>query len=254
MKKTRIPSPHPRIRLYEVTYISDDMPVKGYLAIPDDHKTRPGLLYLRGGIKNVGMVRIQRMIQWASEGMVVFAPFYRGNKGGQGHEDFCGHDRNDAIAAYDVMNSMPEVDSGSIHIVGFSRGAVMALFTALARDEAKTVTCWSGVSDMVLTYEERIDLRRMMKRVIGGTPTKYPERFFWRTPLSRINQLVPRLLIIHGYVDQHVSVEHAYRLNNECLRHQKDVTFWLFPMFEHQFPLKAQQRTLTRAANWMRES
>ena len=51
----------------------------------------------------------------------------------------------------------------------------MALWTAIECPTAASMVTWGGVSDMVLTYEERVDMRRMMKRVIGGTPTKYPE-------------------------------------------------------------------------------
>ena len=38
---------------------------------------------------------------------------------------------------------------------------------------------WSGVSDLAQTYEERIDLRRMMKRVIGGTPSSFRNDTFF---------------------------------------------------------------------------
>lgn len=245
-------SPNPSIQLSEITYMSQQLRVKAYLAVPQGVKKLPGLLYLRGGIKKVGMVRIERVIQWASEGMVVLAPFYRGNGGGEGREDFCGEDRYDAITAFDVLASLDHVNEHSIHIVGFSRGGTMALLAGLERSQAKTVTCWNGVSDMKLTYEERVDLRRMMKRVIGGTPNKYPERYEWRTPLFQIEQLQPKLLIIHGFLDKHVSVEHAFRLKDKCAKWGKQVDFWLYPTFEHQFPEDAQKRILTNAASWMK--
>ena len=63
-----------------------------------------------------------------------------------------------------------------VHIFGFSRGGVMALLTAIQYPEAASIVTWGGVSDMILTYEERKDLRRMMKRVIGGHLLKVPER------------------------------------------------------------------------------
>ncbi|TWI56891.1 alpha/beta hydrolase family protein [Halalkalibacter nanhaiisediminis] len=252
IEKVRIPSPHPRIHLYLVTYISDGLRVKGYLAIPQWGDKLPGLVYLRGGIKNVGMVRIQRVIQWAAEGMVVLAPFYRGNKGGEGNEDFCGDDRIDAFTAFDLLESLSHVDRQSLHILGFSRGGVMALLTAIARPQAATVTCWNGVSDMFLTYEERVDLRRMMKRVIGGTPNKYPERYTWRTPLNDLANLRAKVLIIHGEQDQHVSVEHAYSLEQKCAEVNKRVETWYFPQFSHQFPARYQREVLTDAATWMK--
>ena len=65
---------------------------------------------------------------------------------------------------------------------------------------------------MSLTYLERKDLRRMMKRVIGGTPPKFPERYQDRTPLYHLERITAPVLIIHGVKDGNVSVEHANRL------------------------------------------
>ncbi|MFC0562057.1 alpha/beta hydrolase family protein [Halalkalibacter alkalisediminis] len=252
IKKQRIPSPHPKIQLYLITYISDGLKVKGYMAVPSWGEKLPGLLYLRGGIKNVGMVRIQRVIQWAAEGMVVVAPFYRGNKGGEGQEDFCGEDREDAFSAFDLLASFEKVDLNSLHILGFSRGGVMALLTAVARPEAATVTCWNGVTDMVLTYEERVDLRRMMKRVIGGTPNKYPVHYRWRTPLFFLEEMKANVLIIHGVKDEHVSFKHAYMLEQVCRYAGREAECWYYDEFGHHFPASDQRQILSEAAAWMK--
>ena len=79
--KQKFPSPHPGIELSIVTYDVNGLHVKGLLAEPKDGEAYDGFLYLRGGIKNVGMVRPGRIVQFASEGFIVFAPFYRGNEG-----------------------------------------------------------------------------------------------------------------------------------------------------------------------------
>ena len=46
----------------------------------------------------------------------------------------------------------------------------MALWIAILRNDITSLVTWAGVSDIYLTYEERLDMRKMMKRVIGGTP------------------------------------------------------------------------------------
>ncbi|KGA98781.1 peptidase [Alkalihalobacillus alcalophilus ATCC 27647 = CGMCC 1.3604] len=249
LAQVRVPSPHPRIELFEMTYLSEGLKVKGYLAKPIMAKSLPGLLYLRGGIKNVGMVRVQRLIQWASEGFVVMAPFYRGNRGGEGQEDFAGEDRYDAIHALDILSELPYVNANSLHALGFSRGGVMALLTAIERPQLTTCTLWNGVTDMFLTYEERVDLRRMLKRVIGGTPNKYPERYEYRSPISKMKKTNIPILVIHGEKDKHVSVEHSIRLE-KALGNQ--VEAWYFKKFPHHFPVKDQQNVLGKAAKWMK--
>src|SRR5690606_10127736 len=120
--KQHFPSPNPLVRLFLVSYMSQGLRVKGLLAEPIENGIYEGFLYLRGGIKNVGMVRPARIAQFASEGFVVFAPFYRGNRGGEGNEDFAGEDRNDAFSAFELLKNLPNVQENRIHIFGFSRG------------------------------------------------------------------------------------------------------------------------------------
>ena len=129
---------------------------------------------------------LARIVQFAAEGFIVFAPFYRGNQGGEGDEDFAGEDRYDAIFGFSLLANHPRVKKENIHIFGFSRGGIMALWTAIECPAAASMVTWGGVSDMFLTYEERVDMRRMMKRVIGGSPTKCPEHYESRTPLSAV--------------------------------------------------------------------
>ena len=71
---------------------------------------------------------------------------------------------------------------------------------------------WSGVSDLAQTYEERIDLRRMMKRVIGGTPAKVPEQYLLRSPIHYADRIRCPVLLVHGTRDEQVLVEHSYRM------------------------------------------
>ncbi|MBP2243337.1 dipeptidyl aminopeptidase/acylaminoacyl peptidase [Cytobacillus eiseniae] len=247
----RFPSPNPMIKLSVVTYRSGELKVKGLLAEPDDDGVYDGFLYLRGGIKNVGKVRPSRIVQFASEGFIVFAPFYRGNQGGDGQEDFAGDDREDAFSAFKILQSHPRVKE--THIFGFSRGGVMALATAIQFPEAKSIVTWGGVSDMFLTYVERKDLRRMMKRVIGGTPTKFPERYEYRTPLFQLEHLAAPVLIIHGEQDDNVSVEHAYRLEKRLKELNKPVESWYFQAFTHYFPPAVNRKVVEDLTIWMKQ-
>src|SRR5690606_4642607 len=153
---------------YEVTYESDGLEVKGCFVRPVGDAEYEPLLYCRGGIGRVGMVRPQRMAQLARGGFAVFAPYYRGSASGAGRDEFGGADRHDVYAAVKLLPSLPGVKPDvPAACVGFSRGAVMALLAARDCDALGPVIVWGGVSDMLLTYEERVDLRRMMRRVIG---------------------------------------------------------------------------------------
>ena len=246
----RFPSPNPSVELWEITYLSNGLRVKGMLAEPKSKEVYDGFLYLRGGIKNVGKVRPARIAQFASEGFIVFAPYYRGNQGGEGNEDFAGEDRLDAFAAFELLKTISRVRD--IHVFGFSRGGVMALMTGLQFPETASVVTWGGVSDMFLTYEERKDLRKMMKRVIGGTPGKYPERYQERTPLYELESLASPVLIIHGVNDTNVSVEHAYRLERRLRSLDKPVDSWYFDEYTHYFPPAVNRKIVKDLCQWMK--
>ena len=253
IEKQKFPSPHPNIDLFLVTYYSFGLKVKGLLAEPKGTNLLNGFLYLRGGIKNVGKVRPGRIIQFASEGFIVFAPFYRGNQGGEGYEDFGLEDRKDAFSGFELLAEHPRVAADAIHVFGFSRGGVMALWTAMEKPAASVVT-WGGVSDMALTYTERTDLRRMMKRVIGGNPVKTPEQYQERTPLYYLEGMDAPVLIIHGEKDQNVSIEHSYRLEKRLKELGKSVETWYFPEFTHYFPPAVNRKIVEDLTMWMKQS
>ena len=128
----------------------------------------------------------------------------------------------------------------------------MALFVGIYCP-VKSIVTWGGVSDMFLTYEEREDLRRMMKRVIGGTPSKYPDRYEERTPLYQLEQINAPTLIIHGQLDKNVSVDHSLRLEEKLKQLGKEVETWYFPAFTHYFPPATNRKVVTSLSSWMKK-
>lgn len=244
------PSPNPLIKLVEITYWSCGLRVKGMLATPKKEGTYEGILYLRGGMQSIGMVRPARIAQIASEGFTIFAPYYRGNRGGEGRDEFAGEDRLDAIHAVDVLKQF--CLSTRIHLFAFSRGGIMALWTAILRNDITSIVTWAGVSDIYLTYEERLDMRRMMKRVIGGTPTNKTEAYEERNVLPRISEIQAPTLIIHGKLDINVSFMHAEMLEKELIGNNKIVETWYYPEFTHFFPSQINRQVVKDACRWMK--
>ncbi|TQR18029.1 alpha/beta hydrolase family protein [Psychrobacillus vulpis] len=244
------PSPNPHIKLLEITYWSCGYRVKGLLAVPRKKGNYEAILYLRGGMQSIGMVRPARITQIASEGFIVFAPYYRGNRGGEGRDEFAGEDRWDAVYAVEVLKQYCYQDR--IHIFSFSRGGIMALWTAILRRDITSVIAWAGVSNIYLTYEERKDMRRMMKRVIGGTPSNKEEAYENRNALVHIQDLKASTLIIHGMHDTNVSFEHAKFLEEALITNNKVVETWYYPEFTHYFPSKVNRQIVKDACSWMK--
>lgn len=246
------PSPNPRIHLEEITYMSDGLRVKGLLAEPIAEGRYEGIIYLRGGMQHVGMVRPARIAQFADQGFIVFAPYYRGNRGGEGRDQFAGDDRMDAVYAVDVLKQQTKVISDRIHLFAFSRGGIMALWTAILRDDLVGAVTWAGVSDIVFTYKERKDMRRMMKRVIGGTPNNQLKGYRERTALDRVFDISIPYLIIHGMQDEHVSFQQALLLEEALRGAQLPVETWYFPQFTHFIPPEKNRMLVQELCRWMR--
>ncbi len=246
----KYPSPNPKIELYEIGYWSQGFLVKGLLAKPLADGDYNALLYLRGGLQFVGAVRPSRIAQFASQGFIVFAPYYRGNRGGQGRDEFAGNDRFDAIYGADVLKQFCKKEK--IHVYGFSRGGLMALWTTILRDDIHSVVVWAGVSNVSSMYIERVDMRRTLKRIIGGSPTKVKELYDERTPLYQISKIQAPLLIIHGFNDCNVSIEQAYYLENALKRESKDYETWYYPSLAHHYPPNENRKTVRALCEWMK--
>lgn len=247
--KKSFPSPNPHVRLTEIIYWSEGLKVKGMLAEPKEPGDYSGILYLRGGIQSIGMVRPARIAQFAAQGFVVFAPYYRGNRGGEGRDEFAGADRWDAVHAVEVLKKF---SNGDVHLLAFSRGGIMALWTAILRSDITSLVTWAGVTDTVLTYKERPDMRRMMKRLYGGTPNTALAAYEERNPLLRIDENSAPMLIIHGLQDENVYPAQAYLLEEALKLDGQPYETWYFPDYTHFFPPAANRKTVRAICQWMK--
>lgn len=278
--------------MFHITYISDRLKVKGYLCLPHgfelplpalqtllksiyptvelpiaqiasstkpdkrdirEHKW-PVLIYCRGGIGRVGSVKTQWLEQFANYGHIVFAPSYRGTEGGEGRDEFGGADQEDVISGFRLLKSLPFVDPGKISLMGFSRGSINATQAAVNIPQINRCILWSGVSDLAQTYEERIDLRKMFKRVIGGSPMKTPESYIARSPIAMAEQIQCPTLIIHGTGDTQVNFSHGVQMNTKLQETGANVTFHQYEGLGHHFPENIHQIATERMFRWIYHS
>ncbi|MCT4778945.1 MULTISPECIES: S9 family peptidase [Exiguobacterium] len=218
---------------------SDGERVGAYVVLPV-HANGQGLLYLRGGTRNIGMVRPTRLMQFAQAGYLVMAPFYRGNLGGTGKEDFGHHDILDAVAAFDWLNERVERTS----VFGFSRGGQMALLLAHYRPVARTVS-WAGVTNLVWTYEEQRTMQKMLRRFTGGMPDQQKQAYQVRSPLYFPPQ--GDVLLIHGLYDENVRLRHA---TNYAARYPGQTHLKVY-QYAHQFPIHQKIAVTGQVIDWM---
>lgn len=211
IEKRRVRPPGRGVHAYLVTYRSQGLAVQGYYMRPSAPGVYPTMVYCRGGIGRVGMVTLERILPAATRGFAVFAPFYRGTCGAEGRDEFGGADRHDVYAGIKLLRSFENTSQEPTVVVGFSRGSINAMLAARDCPEVGGAVVWCGVSDLLLTYEERVDLRRMLRRVVGH-PVKNRDRYEERSPLYWIDSVRTPVLIMHSNLDENVSMRHATRL------------------------------------------
>lgn len=191
----------------EVTYVVDQLKVKALMMTPLCEVKRI-VVYLRGGKGQVGRVRAARLMQFSDKHTLVIGPYYRGNNGSEGKDEFYRGDLHDVTELVRLLHH--KYPHAFIHMIGFSRGGLQGLLT-LQKIPITSYVIWGGVSDIKLMYEERIDLRGMLRRMVGH-PQKDKAAYQLRDALSKLDSSCPPILIIHGEQDQQVGIHQAYYL------------------------------------------
>ena len=131
-----------------ITYLSDGLKVKGYIAYPRDNKGKkfPCIIWNRGGYENKGAIdgfTARGMYgQIANWGYVVFASQYRGNAGGEGKEELGGSDVNDILNLIPLADELTFADKEKWGMEGWSRGGMMTFLTL--KQNKKFLMCCAG--------------------------------------------------------------------------------------------------------------
>ena len=136
-----------------ITYLSDGLKVKGYIAYPNDNsKKYPCVIWCRGGIGNNGAIDTftARGIygQLASWGYCVFASQYRGNAGSEGHDEVGGSDVNDILNLIPLADEIPQADKLTWGIEGWSRGGMMTFLTLQRNHNFKCAVLVGAISNV----------------------------------------------------------------------------------------------------------
>lgn len=208
----------------KITYVSDGLKVTGYIAYPkDDSKKYPCVIWCRGGIGNSGAIDkiTARGIfgQLASWGYCVFASQYRGNDGGERHDDFVGDDVNDVLNLIPLADKISQVNKYVWGIEGWSRGGMMTYLTLTKTNLFKAAIVLGGIANLRCNSEESKFMRKLYEHTLGRyeedefknrcetrSIVNFPEKLSKDTPM----------LIIHGNADErvlpHDSLDLSYKL------------------------------------------
>lgn len=207
----------------EVTYLSDVYQVRALMIAPKRSDVKYINVYLRGGKGQVGNVRLGRLLQFMRDDAVVVGPYYRGSNRGEGMDELAGADVRDVTALIAVLRA--RYPRAKVNLIGFSRGGIQALNT-LKHVEVDGLLMVNAVSSIYQMYEERQDLRGMMRRIIGH-PEKDSEAYDAREAIDD-DIYLPKVLIIHGRKDRHVDIKNAEIFVEYLEERQHPYTYEIF--------------------------
>lgn len=209
----------------KITYLSDGLKVKGYIAYPkDDSKKYPCIIWCRGGFGNKGAIdkfTARGMFgHIASLGYCVFTSQYRGNDGSEGRDDFGGDDINDVINLIPLSDEIPQANKELWGIEGWSRGGMMTYLSLTRINIFKAAIIVGGIADLNCSsiensfisklYENKIDQvnsLEFLKKCEERSIINFPEKLSAGTIL----------LLIHGTADERVPTSNSIDLSKKLI-------------------------------------
>lgn len=246
-----------RVAIQAVTYLSDGLKVKGYLAAPKQGANLPCVIYNRGGSRDFGALNDQRAASFlapiASWGYVVVASNYRGSPGSEGKDEFGGADVNDVLHLLPLLGSKPQADTSRVGIYGWSRGGLMTYLALTKTDQIAAAVIGAGASDAFDAARRRPEMEtQVYAQLIPGFATNRDAALAARSPVLWADKLAKKtpLLLLQGSADSRVHPSQAFKMAEQLFAHQHPFRLVFFEGGEHGlFEHQAEVDRLTR--DWL---
>jgi len=209
----------------KITYLSDGLKVKGYIAYPkDDSKKYPCIIWCRGGIANAGAIDkfTARGIfgQLAGWGYCVFASQYRGNDGGEGQDDFGGDDVNDVLNLIPLADEIPQANKNVWGIEGWSRGGMMTYLSLTKTKFFKAAIVAGGITNLRCNKFDNKYFNQLNElNDWKNNEVELAEKCASRSILNFADKLCKTtpILIIHGNDDETVLPDDSIGLSKKLI-------------------------------------
>ena len=236
------------VRLWDMAYSVDGLRVTGALVEPEwrDGERGPLVIYNRGGSGEYGALSPAQlgiyMVPLATRLRAgVFASNYRGNFGGEGHEEFGGADVNDVLALVELGKQQPWWDGKNIFMYGWSRGGMMTYLAMKRGLMLQAAAVGAGLSDLTTIAAQHADMHELYAKRLPGYPESAQGQLAARSAILWPEAITAPLLIMHGDADPRIHVDDARALYEKLSDLGHAVRYIEFPKGDHYLLIERQQ-------------
>ncbi|MFQ5500063.1 MAG: alpha/beta hydrolase family protein [Candidatus Zixiibacteriota bacterium] len=208
-----------------LTYISDGLKVKGYIAQPTKQGPYPVLLWNRGGSGDRGalddLLAYLILASTAQWGYVVLATQYRGNMGSEGSEDWGGDDIQDSLNLLKVAEQLDSADMSRLGIEGASRGGMTTYRALLCEDRFRCAIVHAGLVDLVSIVEQSDELARFIEKQFGHLSDDGRRELLRNMSAVHFAERLPKnipILLVHGDNDRTIPIVQSESMVEELSR------------------------------------
>ncbi|AHW60516.1 prolyl tripeptidyl peptidase. Serine peptidase. MEROPS family S09B [Draconibacterium orientale] len=235
----------------------------GRLILPNDFdpaKKYPVVVYVYGGPHSQLVTKgWQNQARWwqyymASQGYIAFTLDNRGtNNRGRAfetaiHRNLGVLETEDQMQGIEYLLSLPYVDADRIGVHGWSYGGFMTLNLKLKHPEIFKVAAAGGPVVDWSMYEIMYGERYM------DMPQENPEGYKNSDMTKYVENLDGKLMLIHGVQDATVVMQHSMKFLRECVKQNKQVDFFAYPIHEHNVRGKDRVHLMEKVSRYFFEN
>ncbi len=228
-------------KIKDITYLSDGLKIKGFVAMPKKAGKFPVIIYNRGGNREFGSLNdfeLYFMAKFANWGYVVIGSQNRGCCGSEGKDEFGGNDVNDTLNLIPALKEIPQADTDRIGMWGWSRGGMTTFLAMTKTDKIRAVVVGSPAINMFSNIKRK-DGMDFEKNVFGELIPNYPQNkdaelkkrsaIFWTDKLPKN---VP-ILLMQGSSDWRVSADDSFGFIEKLYKEKIPVKFIFYAGADH---------------------
>lgn len=202
-------------------------------SVPDGSGRHPAVVLNHGGFDGFSLSFLAAARRWREAGFAVAASEYRGEGESPGTADYAGGEVSDVLRLVRWVRARPEVDPERIAMVGYSRGATVALLAAARGADVDPIVVYSPVTDISAMLDGSDRVQAILARQDLAFDPEDPRQVRARSPILATEDIRAPVLLLHGGRDPLVPPSQSERFAQSLRAAGGDAVVRIFPDAAH---------------------